>query len=238
MDLWRRILLDIDDGRVEDLHRRPHQRQLFHLLDLRGRFSARLRRRDSGRIKLDVQGLTGRPSDQVGQVLLLGNQPAGEAGIAGIDRQPQRPAVERPIDQVLDPGGQPVVLRGVAFGNQVWQDMAVPVLHHSEVDYQRLVEMGMNSARFYLHYATFEDDANPGSYKAEGWQWLDTNIAWAKKHGIYLVLNMHVPPGGYQSQGKGTALWDDPGAKSGSSPFGGPLLSVTGTSPPLPGMIF
>ena len=44
-------------------------------------------------------------------------------------------------------------------------------------------------------------------------QWLDDNIAWAKKNGVYLVLNMHVPPGGYQSLGEGKALWDAPSAQ-------------------------
>ncbi len=116
-------------------------------------------------------------------------------------------------DKVLDSSGNPILLKGVAFGNQVWQDKALPNLHHSEVDYRRLAEMGMNSVRFYLHYITFEDDAHPGVYKEAGWRWLDQNVAWAKKHGVYLVLNMHVPPGGYQSQGKGKALWEDRAAQ-------------------------
>src|SRR5262249_3676780 len=64
--------------------------------------------------------------------------------------------------------------------------------------------------RFLLNYRTFEDDARPGVYKPSGWAWIDQNIAWAKANGIYLILNMHVPQGGFQSNGEGGALWSDP----------------------------
>ena len=113
-------------------------------------------------------------------------------------------------DRIVDGRGNPVVLRGVAFGNRVWGHDRIPREHHAELDYQRVSAMGMNSVRFYLNYQTFESDAAPGTYLADGFQWLDDNIAWAKRYGIKLVLNMHVPPGGFQSLGKGGALWDDP----------------------------
>jgi endoglucanase len=107
--------------------------------------------------------------------------------------------------------GKPVQLNGVAFGNWVWDNKPLPpTLHHNEQDFARLNQMGMNCVRFYLNYVWFEDDSKPYTYKQTGWDWLDQNIAWAKKHGIYLILNVHVPQGGYQSQGKGGALWDVP----------------------------
>ena len=62
--------------------------------------------------------------------------------------------------------------------------------------------MGANSTRFLLNYVTFDNDAG-------GWAWIDQNVAWAKAHGICLILNMHVPPGGFQSNGEGGALWSD-----------------------------
>lgn len=110
---------------------------------------------------------------------------------------------------ITDGSGKKVVLRGVAFGNEVYSGVRVPLNHHAEADYENLGVLGMNSVRFYLNYLTFEEDAKPGVYKQEGWDWLDRNIAWAKKHKIFLVLNMHVPPGGYQSLGKGVGLWND-----------------------------
>ncbi|HEX9059554.1 MAG TPA: cellulase family glycosylhydrolase, partial [Clostridia bacterium] len=80
---------------------------------------------------------------------------------------------------------------------------------HSEIDFTRVKEMNMNAIRFYLNYALFEDNLSPYTYKQSGWDWLDQNISWARKNGIYIILNMHVPQGGYQSNGNGMALWDD-----------------------------
>jgi len=111
-------------------------------------------------------------------------------------------------EDLVDDQGQKVVLHGVSFGNQVWSNVAVPTLDHTEADFQRVADMGMNAVRFYMNYVTFEDDAAPYVYKQAGWDWIDQNIAWAKAQGIRLVLNMHVPQGGFQSNGDGGALWD------------------------------
>jgi hypothetical protein len=114
----------------------------------------------------------------------------------------------RPVGtRLLFEDGSPAVLRGYCFGNDVYTDRRLPVTHHDERDYQRLRAMGMNLVRFYLHWQTFESDARPGDYLDDGWAWLDLNIEWARRHGIYLILNFHAPPGGYQSTGKGDALW-------------------------------
>jgi endoglucanase len=103
---------------------------------------------------------------------------------------------------------QPIFLQGVCFGNQVWSNPSTPPSsHHNETDYQRLKDWHMNVIRFYMNYRLFEDDARPYTYKSSGWDWLDRNIAWAKRNHIYLILNMHVPQGGYQSLGDGMDLW-------------------------------
>ncbi|NHF59038.1 glycoside hydrolase family 5 protein [Flavobacteriaceae bacterium TP-CH-4] len=109
--------------------------------------------------------------------------------------------------QLVDANKNTVYLQGVAFNNFIWENSALPPAHHTEIDYERVRSMGMNTIRFYMNYHYFEDDSDPYTYRQSGWDWLDQNIAWAKKHGIYLVLNMHVPQGGYQSQGEGDALW-------------------------------
>ena len=110
--------------------------------------------------------------------------------------------------QVADGHGNPIFLRGVSLGNQVWSNAAIPN-DHGEIDFQRLAAMGPNSTRFLLNYVTFEDDAAPFVYKQSGWDWIDQNIQWARDNGIYLILNMHVPEGGFQSNGGGGALWSD-----------------------------
>lgn len=109
---------------------------------------------------------------------------------------------------IVNGKGEQVRLKGVAFGNQVWANTRIPTQHHNEKDFKRLKDMGFNSIRFYLNYHTFESDSTPYQYHQSGWDWLDKNVQWAQKHGIYLVLNIHVPQGGFQSNGAGDALWD------------------------------
>jgi endoglucanase len=109
---------------------------------------------------------------------------------------------------IVDGNNQPIQLKGVAFGNEVWSDKEIPNTHHTEEDFKRVKDMHMNVIRFYMNYKTFENDNAAYQYKQTGWGWIDQNIAWAKKYGIYLILNMHVPQGGFQSQGNGDALWE------------------------------
>ncbi|MBL4939631.1 MAG: cellulase family glycosylhydrolase, partial [Lutibacter sp.] len=110
--------------------------------------------------------------------------------------------------EIIGSNGMPVYLKGVAFGNNVWS--TDPIMYdndHSEIDFERVRQMGMNTVRFYLNYRFFESDNAPYQYLQSGWDWLDKNIRWAKTHHIFLILNMHVPQGGFQSQGNGDALW-------------------------------
>ncbi len=110
-------------------------------------------------------------------------------------------------DQIMDADGNPVRLRGVVFRNQAQLDRLYPRLHHDEQDYIRLKELGFNSVRFYLHYNTLENDDLPGVYQEQGWNWIDDNIAWARKHGIYLVLSMYSPPRGQEFSDEELDLW-------------------------------
>ena len=130
------------------------------------------------------------------------------------DTSPLPPEVARKIwrvsaDSLVDGDGAQVTLRGIAFGNEVWDHVAVPSAHHSFRDFLQVANMNMNSVRFYLTYHTFEDDSKPGKYKQSGWDWLDQNVHWASDAGVRLILNMHDPVGGYQSQGGGNSLWTD-----------------------------
>ncbi|MCP5051775.1 MAG: cellulase family glycosylhydrolase, partial [bacterium] len=112
--------------------------------------------------------------------------------------------------------GNVVHLRGVNFNNFHWESEAATIFnvpHHSETDYQRIADMGMNTVRFNLSYVIFEEGASAdGTNDNEAaWEWIDRNVSWAKTHGIYLILDMHVPPGGYQGgTAEGTELWTDP----------------------------
>lgn len=134
-------------------------------------------------------------------------------GACGASRQssPGGSFLTRSGQSLVDERGRPVVLRGIGFGNDVWSSRELPpATHHSEVDFARIAGWGMNAVRFYLNYQLFEDDRAPYQYKDTGFAWIDQNVAWAKANGVYLLLNIHIPPGGFQSNGQGNALWTEP----------------------------
>ncbi len=111
---------------------------------------------------------------------------------------------------IVDGAGKEFWFRGIAFGNDVWaRPTTPPVTHHSQEDYARIKSLGFNSVRFYLNYQLFEDDSNPFKYKESGFEWIDRNVEWARENGIYLIINMHVPQGGFQSNAETIALWKD-----------------------------
>ena len=68
-----------------------------------------------------------------------------------------------------------------------------------EASYKEIRDLGFNSVRLMLSYNLFESSTAPGVYKNEGWALVDRHIQWAKQNGLRLILDMHVPPGGYQS---------------------------------------
>jgi endoglucanase len=47
-----------------------------------------------------------------------------------------------------------------------------------------------------------------------------------KKHNVYLILNIHVPQGGFQSNGEGMELWDNPENQKRLKHFGTTLLNA------------
>jgi aryl-phospho-beta-D-glucosidase BglC (GH1 family) len=122
---------------------------------------------------------------------------------------PNQSIIHRKGNKLVKGQNEEVLLQGISFGNEVWTNKTIPLTHHSEADFKRVADMGMNVIRFYLNYKTFEDDDKPYIYKNSGWEWIDQNIAWAKKYKVYLILNIHVPPGGFQSNGGGGALWEN-----------------------------
>jgi endoglucanase len=135
------------------------------------------------------------------KTMVIDNNPTTSTSITA-----NNPFIHTSGTKIVDANNNPILLRGVAFGNWVWNN-GIQVNHHNGLDYARVKNMGMNAIRFYLNYRIFENDATPYQYNQAGWDYLNQNIAWAKANGIYLILNMHVPQGGYQSQGTGDTLW-------------------------------
>ncbi|MEY3219641.1 MAG: hypothetical protein RIT27_998 [Pseudomonadota bacterium] len=106
---------------------------------------------------------------------------------------------------------QPILLTGANFVAYDDDDEPASNAFNSknfdEEDYKRLAEMGMNVVRLNMWYKVFEDDSKPNVYKPEGWEWLEKNLIWARKYGVYLILDMHAAQGGYQSAGYSGAFW-------------------------------
>jgi len=108
---------------------------------------------------------------------------------------------------IVDGDGNPVLLKGIAMGNNIWSNTGITDTDNNEESFKELSELGFNCVRFYLHYNFFEDNNAPYVYKESGFEWLNKRIEWAKKYDMRIILNMHAPQGGYQSQSNGDALW-------------------------------
>ncbi len=114
-------------------------------------------------------------------------------------------------DLVVGSNETPIRLIGTNFVAYGDDDEPVEIIFRSkkydEIDFKRVADMGMNTIRLNLWYKVFEDDNKPGEYKQEGWEWLEKHIVWARKYGVTLILDMHAPPGGYQSWGYSGGFW-------------------------------
>lgn len=85
----------------------------------------------------------------------------------------------------------------------------------TETDFQLAQALGFNFIRVPFWYRWFEDDAAPYSYKGYGFRYLDRAVAWARKHGLYVMLDFHGAPG-CQSP------WDHTGELSNARFFASP----------------
>jgi endoglucanase len=125
--------------------------------------------------------------------------------------------------ELVDGNGQPLMLRGINLGNwfepegymfhfegnpqspreieeltyellgpakaeafwQQWRDSYI-----TEADLDLIKKIGFNSVRVPMHWKFFTSD------DAEGFRMLDRLLAWARKDGIYVILDLHCAPGG------------------------------------------
>ena len=70
----------------------------------------------------------------------------------------------------------------------------------TEEDFKFLAEIGATVVRIPFNYRHFESDMRPGEYDPSGFSYLDRATGWAKKYGIYVILDLHAAPG-WQNQG-------------------------------------
>jgi endoglucanase len=131
--------------------------------------------------------------------------------------------------QVLDPDGQPTVIRGMGLGGWLmpegymlkmggsWTDMQNKVsavvdeataarvwtryreTFVAEKDIAALAEWGFDHIRLPFHYEFFYD-LQTGLYKEGGFALLDEFLVWCRTNDMPVILDMHAAPGG-QSDG-------------------------------------
>jgi aryl-phospho-beta-D-glucosidase BglC (GH1 family) len=87
----------------------------------------------------------------------------------------------------------------------------------SEVDLERIAALGLGVVRAPFWYRQLEEELPDGTvrYREDGWRRLDTLIEWARRHHLYVILDLHGAPGGqsvYDHQGlaNGGDLWARP----------------------------
>ncbi len=90
-------------------------------------------------------------------------------------------------------------MAGVNFGHWISQYGTKSHEHFNsyiqESDVARLKEWGIDHVRLPVDYFLFEDDDNEGVYKESGLIYIDNCLAWCKKYGINVILDLHHAPG-------------------------------------------
>lgn len=66
----------------------------------------------------------------------------------------------------------------------------------TEEDIRFIASTGANTVRLPFHYALLTDDDYLGRTTREGFARLDSAVAWCRRYGLYVVLDMHDCPGG------------------------------------------
>lgn len=83
----------------------------------------------------------------------------------------------------------------------------------TEEDVRRAAALGLNLLRVPVWYQALETElADGNSYRPEGWHRLHELAVWARRHKVYLMLDLHGAPGGqstsaHQGLAAGGQLW-------------------------------
>ena len=86
----------------------------------------------------------------------------------------------------------------------------------TELDVERVAALGLNLIRVPVWFGSLETDFEEGNhYREEGWLMLHELGVWARRHGVYLMIDLHGTPGGqstswHQGLADGGHLWGNP----------------------------
>ncbi len=86
-------------------------------------------------------------------------------------------------------------LIGPTTAREFWRDFKDNYI--TEADFEFIAGCGANTVRIPFHYKLFTDEDYMGmNDRDEGFRILDNCVAWARRHGLRLILDMHDCPGG------------------------------------------
>ncbi len=109
----------------------------------------------------------------------IGNWLEPEGYMFHFDGGPQSPSeIEALTEELIGPQ------KSEAFWKQ-WRETYI-----TEADIDRIRAMGFNSVRLPFHWKFFDAD------NAEGFRIVDRLVQWARKDGVYIILDLHCAPGG------------------------------------------
>ena len=84
---------------------------------------------------------------------------------------------------------------GPRFTNEFWRNFQKNYITKDDILY--IKSTGMNTVRIPFHYKMFTNEDFMGvSDDQNGFKVLDEVISWCKEEGLYVILDMHVAPGG------------------------------------------
>lgn len=86
-------------------------------------------------------------------------------------------------------------LAGRAYAAKFWR--AFFDRYVTEADIERIAELGFDSVRLPLDASLLmEDDPTVTVWLEDGFELIDRCVTWCRKHGIYVILDLHCAPGG------------------------------------------
>lgn len=141
---------------------------------------------------------------------------------------PQKASAANSTDGFVKTSGTKLMLNGKPFIPVGMNHMDVPTLWSTtsslpgnkwitDADFASFRLAGFNSVRLAVKTDYFQSMLPPHAFSKAGFAWLDRIISMAKKNGIRLILDMHMPTGGeyqdYRVRPESQAFWEDPWAK-------------------------
>ena len=128
--------------------------------------------------------------DETGQPVLLrsvglGNWLLPEGYMWKFGKQGDRP---RKIEAIVSD------LLGPEKATRFWTEFRLNYI--TEADIERIAQLGFNAVRPALNARLFLTEGDHPEFVEESFVLIDRLIGWCRKHGLYVILDMHGAPGG------------------------------------------